>query len=165
MDVDPVLRHFGSRKAVARKHFSVFVDIVEGSDRSGEIEAMLGRGSVGILGSDEFVDETIHRLGEHIPKGTPKRRPDLGTEALLAAVQEAYDVQPTEIGGGSKSPQIIEAKEALILCGPCRSERRRPCTPHRAQQLNRQRPPRLRHFKNEQRRRSSKTIGSTSQNL
>jgi putative transposase len=117
LDVDPVLRHFGSKKAVARRHFSAFVDGVHDSDRSDDIAAMLDQGSVGILGSDEFVDATIHRLGEHVPKGTPKRMPDLDTEALLASVEEIFGVGRKEICGSIKSARIVEAKEALIVCG------------------------------------------------
>lgn len=117
LDVDPVLRHFGSRKAEARKHFSAFVDGADDPDRSDAIDAMLDHGSVGILGSDEFVDATIHRLGEHVPKGTPKRQAELDTEALLAAVEEIFDVRRNELCSTVKSARIVEAKEALIVCG------------------------------------------------
>lgn len=114
LDVDTVLRHFGSKKAVARKRFAAFVD---GTDRLDGIEAMLDHES-GILGSEEFVDATIHRLGEHVPKGTPKpKQMDFNDEALIAAVEAVFGIPRDEICGSRKNVRIVEAKEALIVCG------------------------------------------------
>ena len=113
LDVDTVLRHFGVKKVVARKHFAAFVD---GPDEAGDLEAMLGRGG-GFLGDEEFVDATIHRLGEHIPKGTPTPKPVVDTEALLSAVEAAYEMSRHEICGRNKAARVVHAKEALILCG------------------------------------------------
>ncbi|MGD9631100.1 MAG: transposase [Pyrinomonadaceae bacterium] len=113
LDAETVLRHFGVKKAVARKHFAAFVD---GPGETGDLEAMLGRGG-GFLGDEEFVDATIHRLGEHVPKGTPMPKPDLDAEALLAAVETVFEISRDEICGRSKAPRTVQAKEMLILCG------------------------------------------------
>jgi putative transposase len=114
LDVDPVLRHFGVRKAVARRRFAAFVD---GPDDAGDIGAML-EGQGVILGDDEFVDSAIHRLGEHVPKGTRKPKPpDLDGRALLAAVEAATGIPAGEICGRGKALRITQAKETLILCG------------------------------------------------
>lgn len=114
VDVDSVLRHFGSKKAVARKYFSAFVD---GPDDVVGLETMLEH-EVGILGNEEFVDATIHRLGEHIPKGTPKARNiDFDAEALMAAVEAVFDVDRSEICGRGKASRIVAAKETLIVAG------------------------------------------------
>ena len=114
LDVDPVLRHFGVRKAVARRRFAAFVD---GPDGAGDIGAMLERRS-GFLGDDEFVDAAIHRLGEHVPKGTrgPKP-PDLDGEALMAAVEAATGIRADVICGRGKAARVTHAKETLVLCG------------------------------------------------
>ncbi len=118
LDVDPVLRHFGSRKADARKHFAAFVDGDQDTVCSDAIDSMLDRPAAGILGSDEFVDATIHRLGEHIPKGTPKQQiAELDTNTLIAVVEEVFGVERSEICGKVKSARVVEAKEALIVCG------------------------------------------------
>ena len=61
VDVDPVLRHFGVKKTVARERYRLFV--AAGMDlghQSDLYELDDGR----ILGSKEFVEATIHRLGE-----------------------------------------------------------------------------------------------------
>ncbi len=114
VDVDTVLRHFGVQKAAARRHFAAFVD---GPGETRDLESMLDR-ETGFLGDDQFVDATIHRLGEHVPKGTPKRKqPDLDAEALLAAVESALEIPRNEICGPGKAARIIHAKETLILCG------------------------------------------------
>jgi len=114
LDVDTVLRHFGVRKAVARRHFAAFVD---GPDETGDFEAMLGR-ETGFLGDEEFVDAAIHRLGEHVPKGTPKPKlPDLDVKSLMAAVEAAVEIPVNEICGPGKAARIMQAKETLILCG------------------------------------------------
>jgi hypothetical protein len=113
LDSDSVLRHFGVRKAIARKHFAAFVD---GPDETGDLEAMLEREN-GFLGDEEFVDATIHRLGEHVPKGTPKPKAALDAEALLAAIEEAFEISRDEVCGAGKAARIVNAKETLILCG------------------------------------------------
>ena len=71
----------------------------------------------GFLGDEEFVDATIHRLGEHIPKGTPKPKPAIDAVALLAAIEEAFEVSRSEICGPRKAARIVHAKETLVLCG------------------------------------------------
>ncbi|MEQ1605593.1 MAG: transposase [Pyrinomonadaceae bacterium] len=114
VDVDTVLRHFGVQKAVARRHFTAFVD---GPDETGGFEAMLDREN-GFLGDEEFVDATIHRLGEHVPKGTPRPKlPDLDAKTLLAAVEAALEISVNEICGPGKAARIMQAKETLIMCG------------------------------------------------
>lgn len=114
LDVDTVLRHFGTRKVVARQHFTAFVD---GPDETGDLESMLDREN-GFLGDEEFVDAAIHRLGEHVPKGTPKPKlPDLDAQALLAAVEVILEIPASSICGPGKAPRITHAKETLILCG------------------------------------------------
>jgi len=61
LDVDPVLRHFGAKRKMARRAYREFV--AAGMKLGHQDEYYLadeGR----ILGSEEFVDATIHRIGE-----------------------------------------------------------------------------------------------------
>ncbi|PYS73525.1 MAG: transposase, partial [Acidobacteria bacterium] len=60
LDVDPVLRHFGAKKKVARQAYSQFV--VAGMKLGYQEEFYLANEGR-ILGSEEFVDATVHRIG------------------------------------------------------------------------------------------------------
>ena len=61
VDVDPVLRHFGASKEVARDRYRKFVEAGIKQGHCGEFYAAdEGR----ILGGEEFIDATIHRIGE-----------------------------------------------------------------------------------------------------
>ena len=50
----------------------------------------------GVLGSDEFVDSMIHRVGEFVRRRTPEPRTHLplefSAEALLAAVESVFGI-------------------------------------------------------------------------
>ncbi len=79
IDVDPVLRHFGAKKVVARETYRQFVDAGMGhGHQAGFYLADGGR----ILGSEEFVDATIHRIGETKP--SPPMNPSGNLAARLA---------------------------------------------------------------------------------
>src|ERR1043166_4536069 len=84
IDVDPVLRHFGAKKAVARETYRQFVDAgMSHGHQAGFYLAEGGR----ILGSEEFVDATIHRIGETKPS-PPMNLAAIGTfdvDRLVAA--------------------------------------------------------------------------------
>jgi REP element-mobilizing transposase RayT len=59
VDVDPVLRHFGPVKRIARERFRDFVAVGMGLEYADEF----GSPAEGdILGSEDFVDDTIHRM-------------------------------------------------------------------------------------------------------
>src|SRR5258707_9165834 len=61
VDVDPVLRHFGAKKEAARDRYREFVAAgMKHGHRAEFYVADEGR----ILGTEEFVDATIHRIGE-----------------------------------------------------------------------------------------------------
>lgn len=114
VDIEPVLRHFGATKKQARERFKLFVDAgIKQGHRKEFYEAEEGR----ILGSEEFVEATMNRVGE-IPRGARPRiknrsAPDL--EGLIDAVVEASRLTPEEICSRSKKKAIVLAKEALIL--------------------------------------------------
>ena len=84
VDVDPVLRHFGAKKGLAREAYGHFVAAGMGLGHQEEFYlADQGR----ILGTEEFVDATIHRIGETT---RVVRRAELNekfnAEALIEAV-------------------------------------------------------------------------------
>lgn len=120
VEVNPVLRHFGARKKVARERFGQFVMAgIKHGHRDEFYQTDEGR----ILGSEEFVDATIHRIGEtrHPAKRNnrmleePQREFD--ASALLSAVENSCGIAKEKFCGPGKSSELISAKEALILVG------------------------------------------------
>src|SRR5262249_47782974 len=59
VDVDPVLRRFGPKKAVARERYAKHV---AAGMKLGHLAELYQTGS-GVLGNEEFVDAMIHRMG------------------------------------------------------------------------------------------------------
>lgn len=116
-DVDPVLRLFGSSKAAAREAFQAYVAAGMGIRYPDDLDSP-AEGY--ILGSDEFVDETIHRLGD-----TPRRRSEhskkqvrqFDAAALIAAVASVFGISEEQFCGPEKNAKAVLAKEVLILIG------------------------------------------------
>ena len=117
-DVDPVLRHFGPKKEIARERFREFVAAGIGTDYPEEFDPLA---EVSILGSEEFVDSTIHRIGD-----TPRRRSEqakkqvdrrFDAEVLISAVEAAFGLSGDKFCGAEKSAKAVLAKEVLILVG------------------------------------------------
>lgn len=118
VDIDPVLRLFGSKREDARRHFATYVSSAK---RPGSREDLYDTQN-GILGSEEFVDATIHRLGEtgFVPKPTDGRlnlTDDFNTEVLLCAVEQIVGISRRDFCQRGKSAKIIAAKETLIVAG------------------------------------------------
>jgi REP element-mobilizing transposase RayT len=120
VDVDPVLRHFGSKKKLARERYREFV---EAGLQLGHRAELYSTAEGRILGTEEFVDATIHRLGEN-ERNAGRRRQEPSNElrefnaaALIVAVEKICGVASEEFRGPGKSSRAIEAKEALILIG------------------------------------------------
>jgi hypothetical protein len=112
-----VLRRFGNRKELAPQRFAEFVAAGVALGHRPEFYAP-GEGI--ILGSEEFVDATIHRLGEVESKTTRKskrRERSFDSEALLIAVETVFDLSRTHFCGSGKNSRSIMAKEVLILTG------------------------------------------------
>ena len=120
VDIDPVLRHFGVKKELARERFGQFVMAgLKHGHRDEFYRAEEGR----ILGSEEFVDATIHRIGEtrRAPQGSKqrlaKRTRAFDATALLVAVAKSCGIAKERFCGPGKRADLIKAKEALILIG------------------------------------------------
>lgn len=103
VDVDSVLRHFGPQKAVARNRFAAHVAAGMSLGHLAHLYETKG----GVLGSEDFVDQMIHRVGEFEPKGTPRASNllEINTDDLVKAVEEVFGLSR------------IEAREALIVAG------------------------------------------------
>jgi hypothetical protein len=119
VDVDPVLRHFGTRKEVARDSYRKFV---EAGIKQGHCEEFYAADEGRILGNEEFINATIHRIGEAgssnrgaKKKGCPVR--EFETDRLVAAVERVCRIPREDFCGTSKSGPAIMAKEMLILIG------------------------------------------------
>jgi REP element-mobilizing transposase RayT len=120
VDVDPVLRHFGAKKKVARERYCEFVRAgMKLGHRDEFYRAEEGR----ILGSEEFVDATIHRLGELEPGGKAKRHriaahsASFDAEALITAVEQVCGLERQQFCSRGKDARLVRVKEALILVG------------------------------------------------
>jgi putative transposase len=115
VDVDPVLRRFGAKRSVARERYAKHV---AAGMKLGHM-AVLYETRAGVLGSEEFVDATIHRMGEFEPNGTPTRSSKKAIKAadLARAVQEFCEVHQDDLCSRAKGRRLVEAREILILAG------------------------------------------------
>lgn len=115
VDVDPVLRLFGARKARARENFAGFI---AAGARLGHQEQFYSASEGCILGSEEFVDLTIHRVWGSDRRGSkrPNRR-EFDARLLLTSVEKVFGLSREDFLGRTKRPEAVRAKEALILTG------------------------------------------------
>jgi len=119
VDVDSVLRHFGVKKEIARQRFRKFV---AAGLKQGHRKEFYDSNEEQILGTDEFVDATIHRIGKsrREPGGSKKNslaKCKFQPHRLLLAVEQVCRVSRNEFCGRGKSPTVVRAKEMLILVG------------------------------------------------
>ena len=119
VDVDPVLRHFGARKKVARERYRQFV---AAGIKQGHCEEFYAADEGRILGSEEFIDETIHRIGETGRSNRDAKRTaaaicKVELDRLVAAVAKVCGLPREDFCGTGKTAPAIRAKEQLILIG------------------------------------------------
>lgn len=114
VDVDPVLRHFGAKKKVAREAYRQFV---AAGMKTGHQERFYQTDDGRILGTEEFVDETIHRLGESKRNRPRSSKEEFNAERLIEAVEKVCRVAREDFCGASKTLQAVAARELLVLIG------------------------------------------------
>lgn len=119
VDLDPVLRHFGARKEIARETYRQFV---AAGVKHGHREEFYASSEEQILGNDEFIDATIHRIGESRratsdSKENPTATSEFQPDRLIAAVERFCRISKGEFCGRGKSGPAVKAKELLILIG------------------------------------------------
>jgi hypothetical protein len=118
-DTDPVLRRFAVRKMTAIDRFEAYVREGIGHPHQEKFYAAEG----GILGSDEFADSMIHRIGEHDVYAAARRRKEIkaadtcDTEKLVDAVAKRFGIPKEDLCSRRKTSQVVDGKEVLILCG------------------------------------------------
>ena len=119
VDVDSVLRHFGSTKAKAREHYAGFMTAGIGLGH----QAAFYEASRGVLGSEEFVDSIIHRIGDHDTRAAGERRwqerqlPQFDAESLVTSVERVCEIARENFCSTDKHARIILAKETMIIAG------------------------------------------------
>jgi hypothetical protein len=112
VDTEPVLRHFGATKKRAIQAYIQFVEAGLGEkSQEGYYRADEGR----LLGSDEFLKEMRHRVGEH----RTQRQIFDGTsvEDLLGAAELSSGLTRRELCSKSKNRRTVAVKEAVIVLG------------------------------------------------
>ena len=116
VDIEPVLRHFGGTKRLARERFELFV---KAGMKDGHGEEFYKGAGGRILGSEEFVEATKKRVGEVVNGGRLqiKSRTAGDLEGLIEAVAKASRLTPEEICSQRKKRAIVMAKEAIIIVG------------------------------------------------
>jgi REP element-mobilizing transposase RayT len=117
VDAEPVLRHFGASKKMARERFTFFVRAAMKVGHQKEFYRVEeGR----ILGSEDFVTDTKKRVGE-IPRGarpqTVKRQSQVDPNALIKALTDLTHLKRDDICSANKTRSIVLAKEAMIVIG------------------------------------------------
>jgi len=114
VDVEPVLRHFGAQKPLAREAYRQFV---AAGMTSGHQEEFYLADEGRILGTEEFVDATIHRLGESKGSGPVKLTKEFKAERLIEAVERVCRVPREDFCGSSKTLRAVAARELFVLIG------------------------------------------------
>ena len=120
VDTEPMLRHFGGTKKRAVEAYIRFVEscIDQGS------EARFYQASEGrVLGSDEFLKEVKHRIGDH--RSVRKSEERIDVEDLLRAAGRTSGLSEQEICSGSKNRRTVAVRDAVILVGRERGIRNR----------------------------------------
>ena len=118
VDVDPVLRHFGVKKTVARERYAQFV---AAGMKLGHQAELYPTDEGRILGTEEFVDATIHRIGE--PRRAVRKEErvkvnmQFSAEALIEGVEKICRIPRAQFCGASKSATALTAKELFVLTG------------------------------------------------
>lgn len=112
VDTEPVLRHFGATKKRAVEVYTRFVEASLGEKSQDDYyRAAEGR----LLGSDQFVEEIRHRVGEH---RAPRQAFDgLNIESLLSAAERSSGLTRQGLCGKSKNRRTVAVKEAVIVVG------------------------------------------------
>ena len=112
VDTEPVLRHFGGTKARAVETYQRFVAAGVGEPSQAEYY----RASEGqLLGSDEFLKEIKHRVGDH--RAAPKTIERTSIEDLLSAAAKASGLSRQELCSKSKNRVTVAVRDAVIVLG------------------------------------------------
>jgi REP element-mobilizing transposase RayT len=116
VDAQPVLRHFGPTKTLARERFSLFV---RAGAKLGHREEFYRADEGRMLGSEEWVAETKNRIGD-IPRGARpeiKARSRLQPNAMIRAAERISGYKAEQLCSRKKTRPLVRVKEAIIIVG------------------------------------------------
>jgi putative transposase len=128
--IEDVLLHFGETQKIARRRYRDFVEkgIAQGRrpefqggglvrSAGGDKAGLLGRareerekGDARILGSGDFVSETLQQAGEEWEKSYGAKMP---LEELIKTVASHFEIEERDLKSPSKKKQVVEAKSAF----------------------------------------------------
>ena len=112
VDTEPVLRHFGGTNARAVETYQRFVATGIGEPSQAEYY----RASEGqLLGSDEFLKEIKHRVGDH--RAAPKTIERTSIEDLLNVAARSSGLSRQELCSKSKNRRTVAVRDAVIVLG------------------------------------------------
>jgi putative transposase len=112
VDTDPVLRHFGGTKKRAVEAYRRFVEAGLGEpSQDNYYRASEGR----LLGSDEFLEEIRHRVGDHLAARTGFERTSVAD--LLTAAERSSGLSRQELCSKNKNRKTVEVRDAVIVVG------------------------------------------------
>jgi len=112
VDTEPVLRHFGANKKRAVEVYIRFVEASLGEPSQRDYyRADEGR----LLGSDEFLEEIKHRVGEQ--RGGGKAIERTSVEDLLRAAERSSGLSRQALCSGSKNRRNVAVRDAVIVAG------------------------------------------------
>ena len=117
VDVDPVLRHFGANKREARERYAQFV---RAGIKLGHQPELYAGDEGRILGDEEFIDATIHRIGQtnRVEYGSRcVETKEFNTKVLLKVIEESCGVSRRQFCGPGKDAGSVTAKEMFVLIG------------------------------------------------
>ena len=112
VDAEPVLGHFGGTKKRAVEVYTRFVESSLG-ERSQEnyYRATEGR----LLGSEDFVEDIKHRVGEHRKVRASFKH--LSVEDLLGAAEKSSGLSREELSSKSRDRRTVAVREDVVVVG------------------------------------------------
>jgi putative transposase len=112
VDTEPVLLHFGATKKRAVAVYARFVEAGVGEKSQQEYyRAAEGR----LLGSDQFVEEIRHRVGEH--QASREVFDGTSIEDLLRAAERSSGLTRAELCSKTKNRRTVATRESVIVAG------------------------------------------------
>jgi hypothetical protein len=118
VDTDPLLRRFGAKKREAQERYARFV---RAGRRLGHIDEFYRVESGRILGGEEFIDATIHRIGESDRRRRKRKRVTerkrLNVDDLVKAAVAVTGISRDQLCSRARSEALVLAKEAVVFVG------------------------------------------------
>jgi REP element-mobilizing transposase RayT len=112
VDTEPVLRHFGASR---KRAIETYIRFVESSLAERSQDEYYSAAEVRLLGSEEFLKEIRHRMGDH--RWVPRVSERTSIDDLLTAAEASSGLSRQELCSKSKNRRTVAVKEAAIVIG------------------------------------------------